>query len=333
MSPRALIRRQHILPLCLLLPLVFLLLGLVSGTQNLSGLLDSEGGRAILWHIRLPRVLMAFLIGAALAWAGVLIQGVVRNPLADPGLIGVSGGAAVAAAVFVVLSAALPQPLPLWLQPVMAFTGGLLALVVVMRMGLSGSSMHAMSFLVLAGIAINVLASALIGLLSYMASDSALRQITFWSLGSLSGANWSWIMTLSVILFAALWYWPRRLRQLDALLLGEVEARSLGISVNHMQWRAVLWVALMVAVAVTASGVIGFVGLISPHIARLLTGAAHQRVLPLAVMIGGCLLVAADALARTIVAPAELPIGIVTTLLGAPVFISLLLREKRRLSW
>ena len=326
-----LIRAQHILPLCLLLPVLFLLLGIFTGSQNFSWLLEADAGQAILWQIRLPRVVMAFLIGASLAWAGVLIQGVVRNPLADPGLIGVSGGAAVAAAVFVVISSSFP--LPLWLQPVMAFAGGFLALLIVMRMGLSGASMHAMSFLVLAGIAINVLASALIGLLSYMATDSALRQITFWSLGSLSGANWYWNAGLAAVLLAALMYWPKRLRQLDALLLGEVEARSLGISVKSMQWRAVIWVAAMVAVAVTASGVIGFVGLISPHIARLLTGAAHQRVLPLAVMIGGCLLVAADALARTIVAPAELPIGIVTTLLGAPVFISLLLREKRRLSW
>lgn len=331
MSQSALIRRQHILPLCLVLPAVSLILGVLSGSQSLNWLLEANAGETILLHIRLPRVLMAFLIGAALAWAGVLIQGVVRNPLADPGLIGVSGGAAVAAAAFVVISSTLP--LPLWLQPTMAFFGGMLALIVVMRMGLSGASMHAMSFLVLAGIAINVLAHALIGLLSYMASDSALRQITFWSLGSLSGANWYWICALAGVLVAALVYWPKRLRQLDALLLGEVEARSLGVSVTHMQWRAVIWVALMVAIAVSASGVIGFVGLISPHIARLLTGAAHQRVLPLAVVIGGCLLVAADALARTIVAPAEMPIGIVTTLLGAPVFISLLLREKRRLSW
>lgn len=314
-----------------MLPVLFLLLGVLSGSQSLSWLLEADAGQTIMLQIRLPRVLMAFLIGAGLAWAGVLIQGVVRNPLADPGLIGVSGGAAVAAALFVILSASFP--LPLWLQPVMAFFGGMLALIVVMRMGLSGASMHAMSFLVLAGIAINVLASALIGLLSYMASDSALRQITFWSLGSLSGANWYWITALAAVLLAAAMYWPKRLRQLDALLLGEVEARSLGISVQAMQWRAVLWVALMVAIAVSSAGVIGFVGLISPHIARLLTGASHQRVLPLAVMIGGCLLVAADALARTIVAPAELPIGIVTTLLGAPVFISLLLREKRRLTW
>ena len=326
-----LIRRQHILPLCLVLPVLFVLLGVLSGSQSLSWLMEADAGQTILLQIRLPRVLMAFLIGAALAWAGVLIQGVVRNPLADPGLIGVSGGAAVAAAVFVVLSTTMP--LPWWLQPLMAFFGGMFALLVVMRMGLSGASLHAMSFLVLAGIAINVLAHALIGLLSYIASDSALRQITFWSLGSLSGANWYWISAMAAVLLASLWYWPKRLRQLDALLLGEVEARSLGVNVKQMQWRAVIWVALMVGIAVSASGVIGFVGLISPHIARLLTGAAHQRVLPLAVMIGGCLLVAADALARTIVAPAEMPIGIVTTLLGAPVFISLLLREKRRLSW
>ena len=138
---------------------------------------------------------------------------------------------------------------------------------------------------------------------------------------------------MSAVLLGAVIFWPKRLRSLDALLLGEVEARSLGVSVSRLQWQVVIWVALCVALAVSASGVIGFIGLISPHIARLLTGAAHQRVLPLAVVLGGCLLVAADMLSRVIVAPAELPIGIVTTLLGAPLFIALMIREKKRLAW
>lgn len=328
----ALKRRKHILLLCLLLPLIFILLGLASGSQSIDWLLNTDVGQTILWQIRLPRVLMAFLVGALLAWAGVLIQGMVRNPLADPGLIGVSGGAAVAAALFVVLQAA-GLALPYWAQPIAAFAGGVVALLLVLRLGLQGSSLHAMSFLILAGIAVNVLAGALIGLLSYMASDDALRQITFWSLGSLSGANWGWVGAMSAALLAAVIFWPKRLRNLDALLLGEVEARSLGVSVSRLQWQVVIWVALCVALAVSASGVIGFIGLISPHIARLLTGAAHQRVLPLAVVLGGCLLVAADMLSRVIVAPAELPIGIVTTLLGAPLFIALMIREKKRLAW
>lgn len=327
-----LMRRKHILLLCLLLPPLVMLLAVASGSQSLNWLLETDIGNTVLWQIRVPRVLMAFLVGSMLAWAGVLIQGVVRNPLADPALIGVSGGAAVGAALFVVIGSA-GMVLPFWSQSLMAFAGGVSALLVVMRLGLSGSSLQAMSFLILAGIAVNVLASAFIGLLSYMASDDALRQITFWSLGSLSSADWYWVSAMSAALLAAVLFWPARLRQLDALLLGDVEARSLGISVSRMQWLVVLWVALFVSLAVSASGVIGFIGLISPHLARLLTGAAHRRVLPLAVVLGGSLLVAADTLARSLIAPAELPIGIVTTLLGAPVFIALMVREKRRLAW
>ena len=210
---------------------------------------------------------------------------------------------------------------------------GVLALLVVLRLGLRGNSLQAMSFLILAGIAVNVLASALIGLLSYMASDDALRQITFWSLGSLAAADWQWVMLMALALLAGLAFWLTRLRRLDALLLGEVEARSMGIQVSQLQWQVVLWVALFVSLAVSASGMIGFIGLISPHLARLLTGAAHRRMMPLAVTIGGSLLVAADTLARTLIAPAELPIGIVTTLIGAPLFIALMVREKRRFQW
>ena len=327
-----LMRGKHILLLCLLLPPLVLILALASGSQSLNWLLNTDIGQTVLWQIRIPRVLMAFLVGSLLAWAGVLIQGVVRNPLADPALIGVSGGAAVGAALFVVLTSA-GLLLPFWGQSLMAFAGGVTALSLVLRLGLSGSSLQAMSFLILAGIAVNVMASALIGLLSYMATDDALRQITFWSLGSLAAAGWWWVAAMLLALIAAVLFWPRRLRQLDALLLGEVEARSMGVSVRRMQWLVVLWVAVFVSLAVSACGVIGFIGLISPHLARLLTGAAHRRVLPLAVVLGGCLLVAADTLARTLIAPAELPIGIVTTLLGAPVFIALMLREKRRLAW
>lgn len=321
--------RQHILLLAVLLPPLLLLLAVFTGSQNIRWLLQTDVGQTVLWQLRLPRALLAFLVGALLAWAGVLIQGMVRNPLADPGLIGVSGGAAVGAALVLWLGGT-GLLLPLWLQPLAAFVGAMLALLVVLRLGLHGSSLHAMSFLILAGIAVSVLAGAIIGLLSYLATDNALRQITFWSLGSLAGANWQWVALLSAVLLTSLWFWPRRLRQLDALLLGEVEARSLGVDVPRLQWQVVIGVALLVAVTVAACGIISFIGLVSPHLARLLTGAAHQRVLPLAVVLGGCLLLAADTLARTLIAPAEIPIGIVTTLLGAPVFIALLVREKRR---
>lgn len=329
MNRPVLLRPQHILLLCLLLPLILLLVAVFSGSQSSSWLLQTEVGQTVLWQLRLPRALLALLTGGLLGWAGVLIQGMVRNPLADPGLIGVSGGAAVGVAVVLWLGG-LGLTLPLWIQPLAAVAGAVVALLIVLRLGLQGQSLQAMSFLILAGIAVSVMASALIGLLSYLASDQALRQISFWSLGSLSGASWFWVGLLGLVTAAALLFWPARLRRLDALLLGDVEARSLGVNVPRLQWQVVLWVALLVGGTVAACGVIGFIGLVSPHLARLLTGAAHQRVLPLAVVLGGSLLLAADTLARTLIAPAELPVGIVTTLIGAPVFIALLIRERRR---
>src|SRR5690554_4529926 len=312
--------------LCFVLPPLLIACAIFSGQQNIQWLLNNEVGHTILWQIRMPRALLAFLIGAMLSWAGVLIQGMVRNPLADPGLIGVSGGAAVCVAIVFWLTG-LGILLPSWVQPLAAFIGAVIALLLVLK--ISANQSDSMSYLILAGIAVSVLAGAIIGLLSYLATDNALRQITFWSLGSLAGASWLWVGLLTVVLLLALWFWPRRLRQLDALLLGEVEARSLGIDVPRLQWQVVVSVALLVAVTVAACGIIGFIGLVSPHLARLLTGAAHRRVLPLAVVLGGSLLVVADIAARTLIAPAEIPIGIITALIGGPVFIMLLIREKR----
>lgn len=327
-----LLRPQHIVLLGVLLVPLSGLLGIMLGSADWAWLWSTPVGHQVLLELRLPRVLLAFVVGALLSIAGVLIQGAVRNPLAEPGLIGVSGGAAVAAAFVVVLFPSWGVEVNAFILGVSAFVGGLIALVVVMWLGMMGGS-HARSvaFLILAGISINVLCGALLGLLLYMSSDSALRQISFWSLGSLGGASYSIALGLTVLLVAALIFWRRRTSALDALLLGETEARSLGVAVTRLQWLVVAWVALMVGLSVSVCGIIGFVGLVSPHIARLLTGAAHARVLPLAALIGGCLLVLADVFARTWLAPSELPVGIVTSLLGVPVFISLLLREKRRL--
>ncbi|MFY9179768.1 MAG: iron ABC transporter permease [Venatoribacter sp.] len=324
-----LLKPRAILLLCLLLPLLLIMGGVFTGSQPFSWLLNTEVGQTVLWQIRLPRALLGFLVGAALAWAGVLIQGIVRNPLADPGLIGVSGGAAVGVALVLWLSS-LGLSLPAQAIPLAAAAGAALALLFVLRIGGSQSAFQDMGFLILAGIAVSVMTGAVIGLLAYLSSDQALRQIMYWSMGSLSSASWYWVALIAPVLTVALLLWPKRLQALDALLLGEVEARSLGVNVKRLQWQVVLWTALLVGVAVAACGIIGFVGLVSPHLARLLTGASHKRVLPVAVCLGGTLLVLADMVARTLIAPAEIPIGIITSLIGGPLFISLLLRERRQ---
>jgi iron complex transport system permease protein len=304
---------------------------LLLGTLDVHNLFYSDIGHNILWNIRLPRVLLAFVVGAGLSLAGVLIQSNVRNPLADPSLIGVSGGAALGAALMIVLSDLVGINVQYYI-PLAAFIGGLIATLTVLKLGRNDLP-GGMALLILAGIAINVVAASLIGLLTYLATDSALRHISFWSLGSLAGANYFWVILCSVALLIVCFWLPRQHRKLDAILLGQAEANTMGVNVKRLQKQSIVLVALLAALAVSACGIIGFIGLVTPHIGRMLVGASHRYLLPLSFFLGGCLMVIADGIARTIIAPAELPIGIVTALIGAPVFIWLLLREGRRLQW
>lgn len=301
------------------------------GTVDYQVLMHSDIGSKILWDIRVPRVLLAFVIGASLSLAGVLIQSNVRNPLADPSLIGVSAGAALGAALMIVATDFVDFQAHYYI-PIAAFIGGLLATVAVLKLGRNDLP-GGMALLILAGIAINVVAASLIGLLTYLATDSALRHITFWSLGSLASANYFWVSLCSIALLIMCCWLPKQHRKLDAILLGQAEANTMGVDVKRLQKQSIVLVALLASLAVSACGIIGFIGLVTPHIGRMLVGASHRYLLPLSFFLGGCLLVIADSIARTIIAPAELPIGIVTALIGAPVFIWLLLREGKRLQW
>ena len=314
-----------LLSLCICLGALFL------GSLDAHSLLNSEIGHNILWNIRLPRVLLAFVIGASLSLAGVMIQSNVRNPLADPSLIGVSAGAALGAALMIVAADIVDIQVHYYI-PVAAFIGGILATMAVLKLGRNDMP-GGMALLILAGIAINVVAASLIGLLTYLATDSALRHITFWSLGSLASANYFWLILCSIALLLVCIWLPRQHRKLDAILLGQAEANTMGVDVKRLQIQSIVFVALLAALAVSACGIIGFIGLVTPHIGRMLIGASHRFLLPLSFFLGGSLLVIADGIARTIIAPAELPIGIVTALIGAPVFIWLLIREGRRLQW
>lgn len=284
----------------------------------------------ILGQIRLPRALLGLSVGAVLALSGVAMQGLFRNPLADPGLIGVSSGAALGAAATIVgseLIGGIPPLLQPYLLSLSAFAGGLGVTALVYRLGRRSGGIHVATML-LAGIALTALAGAVIGLFSYLADDSTLRTLTFWNLGSLNGASYARLWPLLLVTVAVTVWLPRRAQALNALLLGESEARHLGFDVERLKRELVFCTALAVGAAVAAAGMIGFVGLVVPHLVRLIVGPDHRLLLPASALAGGSLLLLADLLARLMLAPAELPIGIVTALLGAPFFLYLLLRGR-----
>lgn len=293
----------------------------------------SQQVKTILLDIRLPRICLAILIGAILAISGAVMQGLFRNPLAAPSLIGVSSGASVGASVVIVLAGAWLQSntaLGLSLVAVGAFIGSFLVTVLVYRLSTSalGTSVTTM---LLAGIAVSALAGAVSGLFSYYADNEMLRQISIWQMGNLSTANWQRVLVLTVVAILVLSLFPRESKSLNALLLGESEARHLGIDVQQVKRKLILLTTLGIGTAVAIGGMIGFVGLIVPHIVRLLIGPDHRWLLPASALAGGVLLLLADTIARIIIAPTELPTGILTAILGAPFFIMLLVQQRREI--
>ncbi len=289
------------------------------------------GDAALLWTIRMPRVLCGVFVGAGLALGGAVLQGLFRNPLADPTLIGVSSGAALSSvSCLVVGDAFLRRVSPDWnlfAVPLASFAGGFLLVSLVWRLSRQEGCTQ-VSTMLLAGIALNSLCGAGIGILTFVANDAQLRNITFWSLGSLGGMTWSMVGILGIFTLVPALYLLRQARALNVLLLGEAEAGHLGIDVESLKRRIVLSAALIVGVAVSFVGIIGFVGLVAPHLVRLWLGPDYRRLLPCAALIGAALIGAADLVARLVVVPAELPIGVVTALLGAPFFLWILRRER-----
>ncbi len=290
--------------------------------------------RAIVWAIRLPRACLGVLIGVGLALSGSLLQGLFRNPLADPQLIGVSGGAAFAAVGTIVLGHSVLLPftdaLGIYALPTAAFAGCLATTALMYRLSTVDGRTFVATML-LAGIAINALAMSGMGFFIFMSDDRQLRDITFWMMGSLGGATWQQVVT--VLPFIAL---PGLLvaylaRALNAFILGEREAVHLGFDVETTKLLAIGAVALCVGSSVAMSGVIGFVGLVVPHLVRLIAGSDNRIVLPASSLAGAILLLIADLVARTVVVPAELPIGLVTSAIGGPFFLWLLVSRRRDL--
>lgn len=290
---------------------------------------------SVLMVIRLPRVTLGLLVGSSLAVSGAAIQGLFRNPLADPGLIGISSGSALAAAGIIVLGNGVLSGVVALLGnlalPLAAFSGGFLTTLLIHRLATLGGRTSVPTML-LAGIAINALSGAAIGLLTFIATDDQLRDLTFWSLGSLGRASWDMIIAMLPFVLLALLLLPLLARSLNAFLLGESEAGHLGIDIERVKTLVVVLVALAVGSGVAVAGIIGFVGLVVPHLIRLLWGPDHRLLLPASALLGASLLIGADLLARTIAVPAEIPLGIVTALVGGPFFLWLLLRDRGRIN-
>lgn len=283
---------------------------------------------AIVWSVRLPRTLLAILVGGALAFSGALMQGLFRNPLADPGLIGVSAGATFAAITAIVLGEALLGAAAIiYVLPVGAFLGGLIATITLYLIA-TRRGRTSVATMLLGGIAIAALMMAASGILIFMSNDQQLRELTFWSLGSLGGASWQKIIAILPFIALGLTLALGFSGGFNALALGEAEARHLGIPVQLLKRVAIIAVALLTGTAVAVSGSIGFIGIIVPHLLRLAIGPDHRYLLPVSILFGAVLLTVADMVARTIVSPAELPIGIVTAILGAPFFLWILLRNR-----
>lgn len=284
--------------------------------------------------VRIPRVLLGLLVGAALGISGTAIQGIFRNPLAEPGLIGISAGASLMAVILIVLELSLlvglSNLLGYYLLAFGAFAGAGVAALIVYQISRTDGKSNVATML-LAGIAINALAGALTGLITFAADDQQLRNITFWMLGSLGGATKETVMAVAPFILLPVLILPFFGKALNAFALGEVQAAQLGLKVGLIKRNIVILATMAVGSAVAVSGIIGFVGLLVPHTIRLLIGVDNKYVLPASALFGALMLTLADMLCRTIIAPIELPIGVITALLGTPLFLYILIKDKKKL--
>ena len=337
-SPRTLLLRLGALSALVLLAMVIatsvgaITLSPGDMIEGLTHALTSERApsmhASVFWIIRAPRVLVSALVGATLGVSGAALQGIFRNPMADPGLIGVSSGAATAVVCMIVFGAWAGFKPGLWSLPTAAFVGALGATLLVLRLSMRQGRVE-MATMLLVGLALNALAGSILGFATYMATDAQLRSLTLWSLGSLSGSTWTQAGVIALLALPGMAALLLSARALDLLLLGEREARHLGVEVGRTRALIIVCSALSVGVGVGFTGIIGFVGLMVPHLIRLLGGASHRWVLAGSMLGGALLLVLADTLARTLAAPAELPIGVLTSALGAPFFLGLLAHRRQ----
>lgn len=335
--------KPWLLPLLIALLLLASLLSLTTGplaisaSQSISAVINWSLGlhlghlapheQLIINDVRLPRTLLALTVGAILAQCGAVMQGLFRNPLADPGIIGVSSGAALGAALCIVLLPTAGE----YQIALAAFLAGLITTLVVYRLAASSQGTSVV-LLLLSGVAVAALAGAGIGVLTFIANDMALRDLSLWQMGSVAGAKWHFVILALVSLVIISWQFNRDTKALNALLLGEAEARHLGIDVAKLKLKLIILSAFGVGISVAATGIIGFIGLVVPHLVRMLIGPDHRYLLPLSALLGAIVLAFADIGARYFMAPSEIPVGLMTAIIGAPFFIVLLLKQRQKLN-
>lgn len=292
----------------------------------------SLSDKYIVWDVRASRIVMAIIIGSMLSVSGTSLQGLFRNPLATGDLIGLTAGATLMAAITIVLGGHfreyLPEAVQFSLVGIAAFIGSLLAMLLVYKISTSGGKTNVVMML-LSGVAISAIGFSITGFLIYISKDEQLRDLTFWNMGSLAAATWTKNIILAVILIISYIILLPKGKALNAMMLGEKDAQHLGINVERLKKQIVIIVSLMVGSCVAFSGTIGFVGLIVPYILRLLFKSNYSFILPLSAIFGSVLLLTADTVSRSVVEPSELPIGILTAMMGAPIFIAILLKFKK----
>lgn len=308
-----------------------------SPVEILSGIINNDGSisdsdRFVIMDLRLPRIVMGILIGSALSVSGTCLQGMFRNPLATPDLLGITAGASLFAAITIVLGAYIkpyvPEVFHFSLLSIMAFLGALITMMMVYRMSTIGGKTNVVVML-LTGVAITALGFAVMGLLIYTSKEEELRDLTFWNLGSLGGASWTKNGILAVIIVVCYSFLINKGKALNAMMLGEKDAEHLGIPVERIKKQIVILTALMIGSSVAFAGTISFVGLIVPYILRLIFRSNYHIILPLSAVFGSILLLSADTISRTIAPPSEIPIGILTAFMGAPIFITILVKSRK----
>ena len=319
----------------ILLTISAFIIACITGSINISlrGLFNSsldDLSRVVLIEIRLPRVILAGLVGASLGISGAALQGLFRNPLADPGLIGVSAGAALGATLVIVLGSSFVGNFALgsFLLPLGAIIGAM-SVILLLYFLTKGFGYQGVTYMLLVGIAVNAIAGVGIGILTFISTDSELRGLTFWTMGSFGGVTWPLLIPAILIILISISLMMTVSRNLDLIQLGEPEAYRLGVDVKKLKYKIILTCAAAVGASVSLSGMIGFVGLVVPHLVRLFGGVNHNFLMPGSAFVGASLMIIADMLSRTIIQPAELPVGLLTSAIGSPFFLWLIFRIKR----
>lgn len=284
----------------------------------------------VFFELRIPRILLGILVGGSLAWSGALAQGLFRNPIVDPGLIGITAGCSLFASIAIVLGGFIPFLHTIWSVVIFSFFGGMISCFLIFIFANRKGKTDIESIL-LSGIAVNSLCFSFIGILSYLASESQLRNLSLWNMGSLGGASWNLLKSFSIFYLLPIFISPFLIKPLNVLILGEREANHLGVSVEILKTCMIVLIGISVGSCISIVGNIGFIGLAVPHIVRLAIGQDYRYLLYASYFLGGGLLCFADAICRVIIAPSEIPVGIVSALLGAPFFLNLILKRKQSL--